>query len=312
MVVEPSGIYYDGFLHKQLSFVRDKVIKRDFDFIALIDGYPGTGKSTLAMQLCYLLDPTFNLSRVCFRADEFTEAVVESQPYTCIMLDEAAASVSSTDATSKMSKALLKMLAEIRQKNLMIFFCCPTYFDLNKGISIFRTKILLHVHLGKAMTRGFYKIYTEHQKKVMYVLGKKEYDYRKGGKTYCGRFTNKMPPTINEDEYRLKKKEAFMWYVEQGEDKDTTTERERAYKWMRDELIWLIMQEHAFNPADTCQFVRQMVPHYPFDDELIRTAIRERKTKEQGGIDPIVFSKRKAKTVNLLANQAQQPPSKIN
>jgi adenylate kinase family enzyme len=290
-MVLDNGIYYDGYLHDNMILVREKVMKKDFDFMCIVDGFSGTGKSTLTMQLAYLVDPTFSIDRVCFRGEEFMNAVINAKKYQAIMLDEAYASLSSGDATTKMQKFLLKMLAEIRQKNLMIFFCCPSYFELNKNLAIFRSKLLIHVHVGKNMERGFFKLYTSKWKKIMYLLGRKTYDYTRGGHPSVGRFGKAVPPTIDDDAYRKKKEEALKFFTESEE--DTMGVRARDHKWLKDRVIWILWQQNNKNGVQTVEFIKQYIPEFPYDEKYVSNLMTDlEKLREEKDYTPI--SRRKS------------------
>lgn len=284
MVVE-QGIYYDGYLYRNLVFIRDKLIRKDFDFLCLIDGYSGTGKSTLSMQLAYLCDPTFDLNRMCFRGEEFIKAVTTAQRYQAIVLDEAFASLASTDATTKLSKFLIKMLGEIRQKNLMIFFNMPSFFEMNKNIAVFRSKLLLHVHLGKKQERGYYKIYTDRWKKRAYILGRREYDYSKGGQPFVGRFTGKLPPTIDEEAYRKKKDEALKYYARtlDEDNEETKPKTTMAARWLlqRNALIRFLANYHCMSSQQLFNWLTKNIKETDFNINVFKKAIQDKAMFDQ-------------------------------
>ena len=77
----------DGYLKSNLDVLKTE-IKKDWDFLMVVDGREGAGKSSLAAQIGYYLDPTLNLSRFCFNAKQFQEAVYKAEKYQCIILDE--------------------------------------------------------------------------------------------------------------------------------------------------------------------------------------------------------------------------------
>jgi pantothenate kinase-related protein Tda10 len=55
--------------------LEEKVIpaleKQDKDYVLAVDGKEGGGKSTLAFQIGKFVDPSLDLSRIVFSADEF-------------------------------------------------------------------------------------------------------------------------------------------------------------------------------------------------------------------------------------------------
>jgi ABC-type antimicrobial peptide transport system ATPase subunit len=76
-----------------------------------------SGKSTLGLQLCKYVDPTFNLSRVVFTPEEFREVVYKAKSNQAIMFDEAFTGFSSRASLSGVNKTLISLMMQIRQMN---------------------------------------------------------------------------------------------------------------------------------------------------------------------------------------------------
>jgi len=198
--------YMDGYMVQNLDTAK-KVIKDDWDMIFVYDGNEGSGKSVKAMQDAFYCDPTFNLDRVVFTPEDLKEAIIKSKPYQSLVFDEGYRGLSSRAAMSMINKTLVKMLAEIRQKNLFVFVVLPSIFDLDKYVAIWRSRALIHIYTGKNFQRGFFSFYNSERKKQLYVLGKKYYSYGKPKANFIGRFTNHY--VLDEKEYRKKKKESL-------------------------------------------------------------------------------------------------------
>lgn len=197
----------DGYLHANLTTAK-QVIKKDWDMLFIIDGAEGSGKSVLAMQCAFFCDNTINLDRIVFTPDEFRKAVLNSKPFQSIVYDEAYTGLSSRATMSLINRTLIKMLAEIRQKNLFIFVVMPTFFDLDKYVALWRSRALLHVYTGKAFQRGFFTFFNAERKKNLYVNGKRFYQYGAYKANFSGRFPNYF--VVNEEEYRKKKKDSLL------------------------------------------------------------------------------------------------------
>lgn len=91
MVVVGDGddkYYMDNHLYKQLGKVRGAVEKDD-DYVLLVTGQEGAGKSVFSMQVAKRLDPNFSIGNVCFTPDEFERAVMNAGKGECIVYDEA-------------------------------------------------------------------------------------------------------------------------------------------------------------------------------------------------------------------------------
>ena len=162
--------------------------KKDKDCVIAIDGNEGSGKSTLGLQWCRYIDSSFNLSRVVFTPEEFRDAIYKAKKGQAIMFDEAFTGFSSRAALSGVNKTLISLMMQIRQKNLFIVIVLPTIFLLDKYISIFRTRVLIHVYEVRGR-RGFFKVYSSKKKKLL-ILHKdaRAYSYgiytRKKGRFY--------------------------------------------------------------------------------------------------------------------------------
>lgn len=220
-----NGIYIDGYLRSNLNIMR-KEIKKDWDFVILVDGREGAGKSVLAQTVAKYLDPDLDIKNIIFRPDDFVKRVKEiKDKFRCIIYDEAYGGLSSSSALQAKNKAIRQMLTEIRAKNLFLVIVLPSFFDLVKYVSMWRSACLLHVRVEK-LQRGYFSFYNYNKKKNLYIFGKKFYSYQKPAPDFFGRFTNQY--TVDEHSYKRKKIEA----VEEIEE-----EEEKKSKYNRDEII---------------------------------------------------------------------------
>jgi len=197
------GYYIAPPVEKMLENGKQRVLHDDWDRVYIIDGSEGAGKSLLALQLGYFLDPTLNLDRITFSGEEFSKAISVAQKNQCIIFDEAFNGLSSGGATSRLNRLIVSKLMECRQKNLFLIIVLPTIFLLQKYAAIFRSKCLLHVYTTKSGNRGYYKVYNQRNKKILYLMGNKMYSYSKPWIKKSFRFYGKYP--IDEKSYREKK-----------------------------------------------------------------------------------------------------------
>lgn len=203
----PQEYYMDGYLHSNLTTAKT-IIKKDWDMIFIVDGYEGTGKSVFAAQSAFFCDPSFNIERIVFTPKGFREAIINAKPYQAVVYDEAYTGLSSRATMSFINRALVSMLAEIRQKNLFVFVVMPTFFDLDKYVTLWRSRVLIHVYTGGDFQRGFFAFYNADRKKDLYIKGKKFYSYGMPKPNFTGRFTNHY--VVDEAEYRKKKKSSLI------------------------------------------------------------------------------------------------------
>ncbi len=232
--VEGLSYYMDDRLKQQLDKkVRKAIQGKDQDYVIVVDGMERSGKSTFSLQIGRYLDPSLNLSRVCFNPIEFREAIIKAKPYQCVIFDEAFRGFSSRGVLTEVNKILVTMLMEIGQKNLIIIICLPTFFLLDKYVALWRARALFHIVIGK--TARWWKCYNRKKKQLLYLHGKKDYNYniKKAKTTLIGKFYGKY--ALDEKAYRKKKakslKEGF---------KDIEINK---YLSQRNKLIYLINQE---------------------------------------------------------------------
>ena len=171
--------------------------------VFIVDGFEGTGKSVLAQQVAKYCDPTFDLNEIVFTPGSFEKIVKTSNKFKAIIYDEAYGGLSGKGTMTQINKSLVKMMTEIRQRNLFIFIVLPTLFELTKYIAIWRSRALLHVYSSDNFERGYFAFYNVHKKKQLYMSGKKFYNYNMPDPNFTGRFTNHY--TVDKDAYKDKK-----------------------------------------------------------------------------------------------------------
>ncbi len=194
---------------EQLDIVKKRVLTKDRDWVLIVDGEEGVGKSVLAQQIAKYLDPNFSINNITFTSDEFLKIVKDSKTKrgTAIILDEAFSAASSRSSLSEVNRAMIGVATEMRQKNLFIILCIPSFFDLDRYFALWRCRALFHVYFSEEEDRR-YVIFSKEQKKMLYLVGKKTYSYNKP--------TSNFPPfkfsnyyCVDEEEYRRKKAQAF-------------------------------------------------------------------------------------------------------
>jgi len=207
-------LFVDGLLVKNLSAAKD-MTKKDWDWVFVVDGIEGCGKSVLAQQLAKFCDPTLDINRICFSPDEFKKAVINCKQYQAIVYDEAYGGLNSRQAMTQTNRTIVSMLAEIRQKNLFVFIVLPTFFDLDKNVAVWRSRGLFHVEVDKNFGRGYWKFYNQVTKKYLYMKGKKFYDYRQALPNLKGRFPDGY--VVDPEEYKNKKIKSLSKWGEEAQ-----------------------------------------------------------------------------------------------
>jgi len=203
----------DGYLKSNLDIIKEAIIGKDLDFIFIVDGMEGAGKSVLAMQMAYYLDRKFSINNLAFTPEQFKEKVTNvKRKYQAIVFDEAFSGLYSRTAMTYVNISIVSMLAEIRQKNLFIFVVLPTFFDLDRYVAIWRSRALVHVYFKEGFNQGNFCFFNTEKKKSLYMKGYKSYNYNAVKSNFYGNFPNYY--TVDEKEYRKLKLKNLRRYRE--------------------------------------------------------------------------------------------------
>lgn len=254
------------FLEPWIKKTFDEKIKPDLEikdkdcFIAF-DGKEGVGKSTIAMQWCKYIDPTFNLSRVVFTPEEFREAIFKAKKGQAVMFDEAFTGFSSRASLSGVNKTLISLMMQIRQKNLFVAIVLPTIFLLDKYISIFRTRALVHVYENKGR-RGFFRVYSSKKKKQL-ILHKDSRVYSYGIRTNSkGRFYGVFALGEKYEAAYRKKKEKALEHSEQNPMSSGAVK----YREQRDIMLYVLKKELKLSYKK----MEELLQDYNFDVSYVQ------------------------------------------
>jgi hypothetical protein len=270
--------YCDPIIKRQLMKIRERVLKKDRDFVVVYDGEEGSGKSVLAMQHARILDPNFNLNQLVFTSDDFISLIKNpnTKKGTCVILDEAYNAASARASLTEVNRSMIGLATEMRQKNLFVILVLPTFFDLDRYFAIWRCKALFHVYFAERSDDRRYIVFDFKSKKKLYLNGKKTYSYSKPKAPF--------PPAtffdtyiVDEMQYRIKKGSAFQ--------KRTISNQARNWLLQRNVLIKEIVQKFGLNQMQINQIFidRNIQPLSPAQISFVMNEI----VKEGGELQPI-------------------------
>ena len=214
--IECNGKHYwmDGILHTNLISAKS-LIRDDWDFLYVVDGSVGTGKSVFAQQMAYFVsEGKLTLDQVCFTAQQFRDAVLSAEKYSAVIFDEAFRGLAGRASLSKVNKSIVELLNEIRQKNLFIFIVLPSMWDLDRYITQHRSSGVFNVYYlptkkedsSWTRQRGHVRFYKKN--KITYLIGNssKKYVYPKEA-SFKVTFREFYP--LDEAAYKRKKSQAL-------------------------------------------------------------------------------------------------------
>lgn len=245
--------YMDDRLKRNLD---KKVIptlkKKDEDYVICVDGMERIGKSVFAMQLAKYVDPTFDLDRVCFSAEEFKDAILKANKFQAVIFDEAYSGLGSASALSKTNKMLKALMTEMGQKNLFVIIVLPSFYLLEKYPALWRTRVLFHVFKNRTGKKGFFRLFNNKKKKILYIRGKKDYDYniKKAKSKFRGRFYNNY--VVDEASYRRKKDKKLKESYQKDEEP-----KKNKYLEQRNKLIYLLHKKYKLTLSKLSDLLQQ-------------------------------------------------------
>jgi len=129
---------------KYFDQVRDRVYNQNKNWLCVVLGETGSGKSYCAMTIAELLDPEFNIDRVCFTPREFMNLLNSGglKKGSAIILDEAGILLSSRNWYSVTNKLINYVLQSFRHRNLFCLFTTPSISFLDS-----QARLLFHDQL---------------------------------------------------------------------------------------------------------------------------------------------------------------------
>lgn len=175
--------------------------------VMIIDGKSGLGKTTLSAQCAKYVDPNFNLDKVYYNPTQFLQGLEAAEAGSCHVFDEAML-LSNRSSMSQLNRAIIIAMSMIRSKKLFIIFNVNSIFDLDKNLVISRADLLLHLYGDSLTDRGKFMAFFkgedgEDKLKLLYILGKKYYDYSKPRSNFNTNFSSYF--IFDENEYERRK-----------------------------------------------------------------------------------------------------------
>ena len=217
----------DNSLHKILMGFKNAVENHKTSVVIILDGKSGLGKTTAGGMVAKVLDNNFDLHKMHYQAETFMKGgngkvgLANAKKGDVIFFDESAP-ISNRSALSKLNKMVTQALTMIRSKEIYVIFCINSFFDLDKNISIYRADILLHCYGKHLYDRGhfctFFKgLDGKDRLKLLYIFGKKMYDYSRPKANFVGKFSKFF--VVDEEEYDRQKQEGVKAFL-MGEQTD--------------------------------------------------------------------------------------------
>lgn len=126
-----------------IDYVKQRV-KQNKNFLGIITGQTGSGKSYSALKFGESIDPDFNIDRVVFSPLEFMRIMKNGKlkPGSVIVFDEAGVGMSAQEWQSVQNKLINFVLQTFRHKNYVVLFTTPNF-----GFVASQSRKLFHCHM---------------------------------------------------------------------------------------------------------------------------------------------------------------------
>ena len=197
-------LYLDGFLEADLKVVQDRVLNHNDFWLLILDGRPGTGKSTLGTQIACRLNQTHSINSICFNLEQFEHVLKSANEGDVVVLDEAF-ELNVRSSQSRANLRILSLLQQAREKKIFVILILVCTYDLDKNVVLSLCDYFIHCWREPFGPRGQYNAYDPDGLKNLYLWGRqtRSYSYKIAKAIYPGRFTKNF--VLDYLEYRKKK-----------------------------------------------------------------------------------------------------------
>lgn len=122
----------DTIIEKIAGKIKEDFLESENDYIVLVFGAEGEGKSNFAFHLAKHVDPDFDINNVVFSKKQWRKAANNFDPESAIVADEGVNIISSLDVHSKEQKRIIKKVTKMRAHRFLHIYCLSTPELLDK------------------------------------------------------------------------------------------------------------------------------------------------------------------------------------
>jgi adenylate kinase family enzyme len=210
--------------------------------IVIMDGDPGSGKTTLASQFCYYLtDGKFCLKDIVYDFPSFDTKLNNAKVGDAILLDEAYDTLNKKKTMSQHNFQIIGKLQRTRIKRVFIFILLPNVYDLDKRFVTTLPFMYINIQRKDLSRKRKYAMWRREEFRPLIALNDNIFIRPKKIKIYDTspvisgeRFRNWMPFDVNE--YNKQKEEAYK-NMYKAENESKLNKYEQKYMTQRNKLI---------------------------------------------------------------------------
>lgn len=197
------------------KYIKDRVKNKNKNFIMVICGETGSGKSYAALDLAKLVDGHFNMDRVAFTAQQFMDILNSGKVKKgqVILWDEAGLGVPAREFYTIANRSISYVFQTFRHRNISVILTTPHF-----GLIDSQIRSMIHCYGEMA--------HIDHENQISHMKVQRMEHDPKTGKTYFKyfrtgkgantvkftQFPSYLPPSKLLDKYEEKKsKQTDMW-----------------------------------------------------------------------------------------------------
>ena len=213
-----------------IANIRYSLLEKRQNWTSAIVGKVGSGKSMGALFLAKLIDPTFNVDRICFTAQDYLQMVKVIKPGQMVVWDEIGAGLGSREFATKVNRNVGKVFQTQRYKQFGCLVTLPQLNLLDKQPRELLHSIISMKKILKSYNVSLARIYENKidpiKQNVRQVLPK----IRIGNTIYKIRdFAFKIPPKGMVEEYEKRKDSFFQNNILSRALEDHMSEEEKVF-----------------------------------------------------------------------------------
>ena len=246
-----DGAFIEGILAENIDIWAKKIVD-DMHFLCIISGNDqvGNGKSTLATHIgCYLThrinelhgtNNVFTADNMLFSAEDLETKSFKLPQYSVIVLDES--DDLKEHSMKEISKKLRTYFRKCRQLNQILILITPSFFELNKFYALNRSHALINVKFTGEYNRGRFDFYGPTKKKLLYLKGKKEWDYDAHKYDFFGHFAGSyfFFPNLEKETKRYRDKK-YLDMMNYEKEKELELTKEQLIKETKKEIFFRVL-----------------------------------------------------------------------
>jgi excisionase family DNA binding protein len=213
-----KGNFFSSMMWRHKYQIYQK-LQSDGDHLETFTGKEGDGKSTLAMQCCAIIDPTFGVHQIFNKPTLLIKWLKANHGKTkgkALLIDEGSRFLLSRTTMSNQNIIMVKLLTLVRQANCYIALCHPQY----EGIDLYLRKHRMSSLVRITVRHHCFTVYDDKAIKIINTALHKLVPWGQIkvplDHQFQGSFNGSLPSCISDDSYRLDKGKAWLDFLDEA------------------------------------------------------------------------------------------------